>query len=213
MHELIARQHQFTHQRHQIFQHFDRNANRLLRRGRFGLYGFGQRFRGARRSGRRGGDGGGDRRGFNRRFRLHFRPWGRHDGFAARCRIQGSDNRTIVAFRFLTMLFQFQHNMPNGIHRGENQRNALGRDLQAAIAVKPQNGFRRMRHFLQPRQAKKAASSLDGMHLPKNLGQRRRIIRRAFQAQQRLIYRAKAFMGFSEKISEQIVHNHPQDMW
>jgi hypothetical protein len=51
------------------------------------------------------------------------------------------------------------------------------------------------------------------MHLPEDFSEGRRIIRGAFKAQQRLIYGAQAFMGFSEKIGKKIVHNHPQGLW
>ena len=143
MHELIACQHQFADQRHQIFQHFDGNANRLLRCGGFGLHSLGHRFGGAGRE--RCG-----RRGFNLGFRLGLRRRWQRNRFAARCRIKRRDHRRIIAIRFLTMLFKPHNDFANGIHRRKNQRNALRGDFQAAITIEPEDGLAGMCHFFQP---------------------------------------------------------------
>ena len=143
MHELIARQHQFADQRHQVFQHFHRNANRLLRCGGFGLHRLGHRFGGA-------GRGCCGRRDFNRSFSLGLRRRWQRNRFAARRCIQGRDHRGIIAIRFLTMLFKPHNDLANGIHRGENQRNPLRGDFQAAVTIEAQDGFSGVRHLFQP---------------------------------------------------------------
>ena len=108
------------------------------------------------------------------------------------------------------MLFQPQDNLPHGIHGCHKRRHALRCHSQATIATKAKHALSRMSQLFQTRQAKKAASPLDVMHLPENLSARWRIIRRVLQSRQRLFNKAQAFMGFQQKIRQQIVHHHPR---
>ena len=146
MHELIACQHQFTDQRHQIFQHFNRNANRLLSCGGFGLHRLGHRFGGAGRN-RGGRSNGAGRRGG---FRLGHRRGFHGHGFSSGGCIQSFNDGGIIAVGFLAMLLKPHYDFANGIHRRENQRNPLRGDFQAAITIEAEDGLAGMRHFFQP---------------------------------------------------------------
>ncbi len=67
-----------------------------------------------------------------------------------------------------------------------------------------------MGHRFHPGQPEEAAGALDGVDDAEHLTQCGGIVRRSFQPDERGVQRAKAFLGFSQEIGEQVVHFGPR---
>ena len=156
--QLVAGEHQFADQGHQVFQHIDADPDGLAPDRRLGRRRLG-------RLARRLGPG----RGFaaaGRRRQLSAVAMGGGAPAAARFRqgVQRGQQRGVVAAGFGPAGGQSGDDHFDPVDGGQHRADAVRRDRQFAVAHLAQHVLGRVRHLLQPRQAEEAAGALDRVH-------------------------------------------------
>ena len=225
--QLIAGEHQFTDQGHQIFKHINADADGL--RGGVGGTGRSLRFRrgfgdrvlcdGGGRDDHGGGFGCNRYRGGNHGFgkdglgnnggcrnRRGSDRFGCGRGLTEADAVQRRNQGGIIADRLGFRGADAGDDFLDAVHTGQHLGDHVAGDLQFAVAHFAEDVFRRMGDLFQPGQAEEAASAFDGVHQPEDQRQHRLIARIALQLDQRAVEFGEALIGFGEKIRQQVVH-------
>jgi hypothetical protein len=63
-----------------------------------------------------------------------------------------------------------------------------------------------MRQRLEPRQAEKAAGSLDGMNQTKNVAEDLAVVGLLLEAHEFRVYAIETFIGLGQELTQQVVH-------
>ena len=130
---------------------------------------------------------------------------GRRHPLRSREAIEFADEIDVVARRFLSAHLDRIEDRFDAVDGGENERDGFGRDRKP-VAELPHHAFGGMRQRLEPRQAEKAAGSLDGMNQTKNVAEDLAVVGLLPEAHEFRVYAIETFTGLGQELTQQVVH-------
>ena len=200
--ELIAREHKLRNRVHEMIERLDMNADGMVGEpvGALVLEPLG---RGRRRRGLRGGRRLSDRRQ-SRRSNVTTRRGRRHPLRGGEA-IELADKIDVVARRFLFAQLDRVEDGFDAIDGGKNERDGFGRNRKP-VAESPHHALGGMRQRLEPRQAEKAAGSLDGVNQTKDIAEDLAVVGLLLEAHEFRVYAIETFIGLGQELTQQVVH-------
>ena len=130
---------------------------------------------------------------------------GRRHPLRGREAIEFADEIDVVARRFLFAHLDRVEDRFDAVDGGKNERDGFGRDRKP-VAELPHHAFGGMRQRLEPRQAEKAAGSLDGVNQTKNVAEDLAVVGLLLEAHEFRVYTIETFIGLGQELTQQVVH-------
>lgn len=129
----------------------------------------------------------------------------RHHALRSPGAIERPDQIEVVTRRFTVACLDRVEDRFDAIDGGKNERDGFARDRQAVAELRHQ-AFGCVRQRLEPRQAEKAARSLDAVHQAKNVAENLAVVGLLLEAHEFRVHAIETLVGLGQELTQQVVH-------